>query len=120
MDRFIQAAVCVGAVNKVPAFLPPCGPSRHVKKPAGGPSPMATRPVTPTTRQVFAHRWRLLEQAMTAIGLVTAGVGLMCLLAFAAGWSPAAGFMEVWLVLATGASPSGLLIYRVIRPLFWR
>jgi len=120
MNRFAQATACVGAVNRVAGFLPPCGPSRHVKKPTDGSCPMATEPVSPAMRHVFAHWWRLLEQAMTAVGLVAAGVGLMCLLAFAAGWSPAAGFLEVWLVLATGACPLGLWIYRVIRPLFWR
>lgn len=120
MVRFIQAAVCVGAVNIAPGFLPSCGRSRHVKQATGRPRPLTTLAVAPTTLHLFAHRWRLLEQAMTAIGLVTAGVGLMCLLAFAVGWSPAAGFLEVWLVLAAGASPLGLWIHRVIRPLFWR
>jgi hypothetical protein len=118
--RVTHLAACIGAFNKVLGLLFFCGPCRQAKNPAERLGPVATQSAALTKHHVFARRWHLLEQAMTVMGLVTACVGLMSLLAFGLGWTPASGFLKAWLVLAVCASPSSIWIYRFIKPLFWR
>ncbi|WP_332742220.1 hypothetical protein [Hydrogenophaga sp.] len=106
-------------LNVHPIYSPVgrCVPSLH--RGVSGPRPDITQSDDWNRINALSPRLFSLERALTAVGLVTAGTGLLCLLAFGVGWSPSSGFLELWLSMVVCSSPLGVWIHRAIKPLFW-